>query len=77
MHSFTLYPDKKVYADLHAAVVEVFVLHDPENNQLKMYAQQAADLYRECADKKALKLFAQKIKELDESVYKEIEKLLK
>jgi hypothetical protein len=75
LHSFSIYPQKTVYARLHAALVESFLLYDPQNKHLKMYLEQTVDLLKECKDKKLFNSFVERVKELDESVYVETKKL--
>lgn len=61
LHSFNLHPNKLLYARLHGVLVENMLLCDSENQQLKLYIQQAVDLYKKSGDKNALDIFLPKI----------------
>lgn len=77
LHNFSIYPQKVVYAQLHATLIKGFLLHDPENKHLKMYMHQTVDLFRECNEKKELKSFVETVKELNETVHVDLKKYMK
>lgn len=62
LHSFNLHHNKLLLARLHGILVEAMLLYDAANKQLKMYAQQATDLYKEAGNEKALLNFMDFIK---------------
>ena len=72
LYSFSMSPDKKMYARLYGALIEAIVLYDSHNKHLKMYLQQAIDLYQECEAIEELDSFLAGIQKINQSLYDDI-----
>jgi lipopolysaccharide biosynthesis regulator YciM len=69
LYRFSMSDDKKMYAELYGALIRAMLLHDAENKQIKIYLQQAIDLYQECDALEELYLLLEYIKQAHQSVY--------
>ena len=61
-----------MYARLYGALIEAIVLYDSHNKHLKMYLQQAIDLYQECEAIEELDSFLAGIQKINQSLYDDI-----